>query len=191
MHPPAWFSKSLTVLDSQLRVRRSHATDRWVIDRKGFVPGTELEILRRRCDRLYSWLSDPNKVADRGTNLKTWKSVKDEMDSAETGYRVICTPTDLNPGVFNDLCQADMQRYGGYARFCDAIEADEAKAELEQERTTSNKRVAMNAEVFDVLNFLGRKRAVAEDSHETDLRYMLHGKRTQPGDAPLITLTDF
>lgn len=189
MKPPVWFTKALAVLDSNLRVRRSISSERWVIERKGFVPPTEIEILRRRSARLYSWLADQSKAKDLDKNKKLWKSVKDELDSAEAGYRVICTPNDLTPQVYNDLCQSDMQRYGGFARFCDEIEAAEAKAEIEADRVMTNRHIAFNNEVFDILSFMERKRAVSHQGK--DLNYWLHGKKTQPGDGPLITLTDF
>lgn len=189
MKPPVWFTKALSILDSQLRVRRSKAAPRWVIERKGVVPGTELELLRRRSARLYAWLSDPSKAKDLDKNTKTWKSVKDELDSAEAGHRVVCTPNDLNVEVYNDLCRADMQRYGGYARFCDAIEAEENAQEINAARMETNRHLAFNSEVCDILSFMDRKRAVAHKGK--DLNYWLHGKKTQPGDAPLIQLTDF
>lgn len=189
MKPPVWFTKALSILDSQLRVRRSQAAERWVIERKGFVPLTEIEILRRRTARLYTWLSDPNKANDLVKNTATWKSVKDELDSADAGYRVICTPNDLNTDVYNDLCRSDMQRYGGFARFCDEVEAKEAKDDLEAERVMTNKHLAFGNEVFDILRFMENKRAVAHQGK--DLNWWLHGKTTQPGDAPLIQLTDF
>jgi hypothetical protein len=49
----------------------------------------------------------------------------------------------------------------------------------------------MNAEVYDILNFLNRKKGSELDNGHQDLKYLLHGRHTQQGDAPLISLTDF
>lgn len=191
MRPPAWFTRALGILDPLLEVRRSTAAPRWVIARRAAIPFTEIDLLRKRDKRLREWIADPTKADVLAKNKKTWHSVHDELVSAEAGSRVICTPNVLNQEVYNDLCRADMQRYGGYARFCDAIEAEELKQDVAAERTSQNRRNAFNAEVYDIMSFLMRKRAVAEDHGEKDLKYLLHGQRTQPGEAPLIQLTDF
>lgn len=115
----------------------------------------------------------------------------DEVCSAEQQKRVICRPRALNQEVYNSLCQSDFQRYGGFARYCTQMEQEEERLEAEQERIMSNKRQAMNAEVYDILQFLHRKRGAALDQGHQDLKYLLHGRHTVEGDAPVVQLSDF
>ena len=48
----------------------------------------------------------------------------------------------------------------------------------------------MHAEVYDILEFLNRKKGAMLDRNEQDLNYLLHGKRTTESTKPHITLTD-
>jgi hypothetical protein len=193
MKPPAWFVRALTQMDPLLSIRRSIVSEHWVIERKAVIVGTEIETLRRRRDRIYRWITSPNEVQRKNmtANKKEWQSLVDEVDSAERQKRIICRPREINQQVYNDLCNSDIQRYGGFARFCTEIERREEREEAEAERVLSNRRQAMNAEVYDMMDFLYRKRGSLLDHGHDDLKYLLHGRHTRPGDKPVIQLADF
>ena len=190
---PEWFSKALATLDPLLSIRKSIITSHWVLERKGIILGSEIETLRRRRDRMWRWVNFPNEMQKRDLhkNRKEWQSLVDEVYSAEQQKRIICRPRELNQKVYNDLCQADFQRYGGFARYCTQMEQEEERLEAEQERILSNKRQALNAEVFDMLSFLHRKRGAMLDQGHQDFRYLLHGRHTKEGDGPVVSLADF
>lgn len=193
MKPPAWFIKAIEILDPLLSVRRSQVSAHWVIERKAVIPITELDTLRRRTARVWRWIHFPNEEQKKQlhANRVSWQALQDEVTSAELGKRVICRPRVLNQQVYNDLCQSDIRRYGGYARFCTDMEQAEERREADVERMTSNKRQAMNGEVYDMLNFMERRRSAELGHGHQDLAYLLHGRHSQPGDAPVIQLTDF
>lgn len=193
MSVPQWFVKAIGALDPLLSVRRSEVSSHYVIERKAVIPPSETETLRRRCDRMWRWVTFPNEEQRKQLhkNRIAWQSLRDELTSAENGKRVICRPRVLNQQVYNDLCASDIRRYGGYARFCTEMEEAEERAEADAERITSNKRQAMNGEVYDILNFLERRRTVELAHGYEDLGKLLHGKPTKEGDAPLLQLTDF
>jgi hypothetical protein len=190
---PAWFVKALAIMDPLLSIRKSVVTSHWVIERKAIILGSEIETLRRRRDRMWRWINFPNDVQKEQlhANRKEWQSLADEVCSAEQQKRVICRPRWLDQEVYNSLCQSDFQRYGGAARYCTNLEQEEERLEAEQERILSNKRQALNAEVFDMLSFLHRKRGAALDQGHQDFKYLLHGRHTKEGDAPVVQLSDF
>jgi len=192
MNPPQWFVRALENLDPLLRVRWGQVRAHWVIERKGVIPAQEIETLQRRERRLFGWITYPNpkQVEAIHKNRITWMNVAEELASARRGYRVICMPTVLNNQVFTDLCRSDFQRYGGFARFCDQMEAEEAFAENDAERQLANKRRAMNGEVYDIMNFLNRKKSDAMENGHTDLNYLLHGTQGE-GAKPVLTLAEF
>lgn len=196
MKPPAWFVKALGILDPLLSVRNSVVTSHFVIERKGVILGSELETLRRRRDRMHRWITFPNADQKKQIhkNRMAWQSLCDEVESAEHGKRVIVRPRALNQEVYNGLCKSDFRRYGGAARFCTELEQEEERNDAEAERILSNKRQAFNAEVYDVMQFLERKRSDAmanRPESELDLAHLLHGKHSKPGDAPIMRLGDF
>lgn len=195
-HAPQWFVKAVTSMDPLLSVRESVSSAHWVIERKAVIAPSEIETLRRRRDRVWRWINFPNEEQKRQIhqNRIAWQSLADEVESAERGKRVICRPRVLNQQVYNDLCQADIRRYGGAARFCTDMEQAEERHEAEMERILQNKRDAFNKEVYDMMQFLERRKSDAmanRPESELDLRYLLHGKHTQAGDAPVIQLADF
>lgn len=196
MKPAAWFIKALGILDPLLSVRSSVVTSHFVIERKAVILGSELETLRRRRDRMYRWITFPNEDQKKQIhkNRMAWQSLCDEVESAEHGKRVIVRPRALNQEVYDGLCRSDFRRYGGAARFCTELEQEEERLEADVERMLSNKRCAMNAEIFDIMNFLERKKSDAmanRPESELDLSYLLHGRHSKPGDAPLVQLADF
>ena len=196
MKPPAWFVKAIGILDPLLSVRRSVVTSHWVLQRKAVVPITEIDVLKRRAARLWRWVTFPNEDQKKQIhkNRRAWQSLTDEIASAEAGCRVICRPRELNQQVYNDLCTSDFRRYGGYAAFCDIEDEKDRKIEAEAERVASNKRQAMSGEVYSIINFLERKRFDAMSNRpesQLDLNYLLHGRHSKEGDAPMIQLSDF
>lgn len=193
MIAPKWFTDAIALLDPLLSVRKSVVTSHWVVERKAVIPASEIQILIRRRDRMWRWITSPTTEQKEQIhkNRVAWQNLCDEVESAQHGKRVICRPRWLDQTVYNGLCQSDIQRYGGFARFCTELEQEEERIEADQERMQSNKRVAMNAEVYDILNFLNRKKGSELDNGHQDLKYLLHGRHTAEGDAPLISLTDF
>lgn len=191
---PEWFSRALAQMDPLLSIRKSIVTSHFVIERKATIVATEIATLIRRRDRMLRWITYPNDVQKEQLhkNRKEWQSLVDEVCSAEQQKRIICRPRWLDQEVYNSLCQSDFQRYGGAARYCTQLEQEEERRDADQERILSNKRQALNAEVYDILSFLARKCSSKLDhGHDNDLKYLLHGQHSKPGDAPLIRLTDF
>lgn len=194
MTAPKWFTDALALIDPLLSVRKSIVTSHWVIERKGVITTDEIGILIRRRDRLHRWITNPHTAEQKEQihkNRQGWQSLCDEVESAQHGKRIICRPRALNQEVYNGICKSDLQRYGGFARFCTEIEQAEEKHEADQERMLSNKRQAMSAEVYDILGFLHRRKGTQLDQGEQDLKFMLHGRHTKPDDKPLVQLTDF
>ena len=188
--------RSLSILDPLLSVRDSVVTSHWVIERVGVISSGEVETLKRRRDRIYRWITFPNEEQKKQLhkNRVAWQSLCDEVASAERGKRVIVRPRALNQEVYDGLCRSDFRRYGGAARYCTELEQEEERRDAEIERVNSNKRMAMNAEIYDVMQFLERKRSDAmanRPESELDLSYLLHGRHSKPGDKPLIQLSDF
>lgn len=193
MNAPQWFIKAIAILDPLLTVRRSEVSNHWVIERTAVIPPSEVEILRRRTARIWRWVTFPNEEQKKQIhkNRIAWQAIADELKSAEVGKRVICRPRDLTTEVYDGLCRSDFRRYGGYARFCNDLEAGEERYEADQERVMSNKRRAVNGEVYSILEFLDRKQSEKLNHGHQDMSYLLHGKHSKPGDAPLIQLSDF
>lgn len=193
--PSAWFVRALGVLDPLLSVRASVSSGKhWCVERKAVVPTSEIEILRRREARLWRWINSPVDDTQRQQihkNRVAWMSLRDELTAAEAGKRVICRPTVLTQQVYNDLCKSDFQRYGGYARFCEELETAEEAAEADQERMLSNKRQAMSGEVYDIMQFLHRRKNAEMENGHRDLKYLLHGRHSAPEDKPLIQMAEF
>lgn len=193
MSVPPWFVNAIRTLDPLLSVRPSVSTSHFVIERKAVVPITELDVLKRREARLWRWVNNPTPDQKDALhkNRVALQSLQDEVASAEKGKRVICRPRTLTQQVYNDLCRSDLQRYGGYARFCTEIETAEERHEADQERQMSNKRQAMSGEVYSILNFLERKKSDAMENGHRDMSYLLHGKHAKPEDSPLMQLSEF
>lgn len=193
--PSQGFVNSLAGLDPLLRVRWGQVIHQWVIDRKSPLTDQEIFYLKRRRDRAARLVTKstgaglhPNQVEKL---QQTWMGLSEEVISAEEGRRVIVYATDLNPKLYDALVLSDMKRYGGYARFADHLEAEEARREADIDRQLANKRNALNKETFDMLNFLWRKKESKLLDGERDFRYLLHGRRTTEDSQPLVKLTDF
>jgi hypothetical protein len=192
MKPPAWFVKAIGLLDPLLSIRHSLVTSHWVIERQGIILDTEVQTIKRRRDRMWKWINYPNarQKEQIHQNRKEWQSLVDEADSAERQKRVICRPRVLNQGVYDDLCQSDFRRYGGYARYCTQMEQEDERRDAEIERLLENKRKVVHGEVYDILKFLRDKKGSLLDHNEQDLNYLLHGKRSTENTTPHIVLAD-
>jgi hypothetical protein len=192
MMPPVWFVKAIGLLDPLLSIRHSLVTSHWVIERQGIILDTEVQTIKRRRDRMWKWINYPNarQKEQIHQNRKEWQSLVDEADSAERQKRVICRPRVLNQGVYDDLCQSDFRRYGGYARYCTQMEQEEERREAEVERLLENKRKVLHGEVYDILKFLQEKKGSLLDRNEQDLHYMLHGTHATENTTPHIVLSD-
>ena len=195
MRPPEWFVKAIGILDPLLSVHWSDATAQFVIDRKAVLAPTELHYLRKKEAGLWFQSQAQNLPTDTSTNVLhqnriKWLGIKAELESAEAGRRVIFTTKELTPKTYEYLCASDIRNYGGYARFADDLEAEEARAESERERVMDNKSRAIHGEVYDMINFLHRKKGAYLDQNCQDMKFMLHGKRADPGDEPLIKLAE-
>jgi len=191
--PPAGFVRSLQLMDSLLSVRWGPKVGKWVIERKAFVPVSEIEFLRKRKARAKAFFNHPPANATSAQKQQQgalWEELSEELASARMGKRPIMFTKVLSPEIYNALAAADIRRYGGYARYADALEAGEERAEAEAERILSNKRNAYNKEVYDMLNFIWKKREDSLINGERDMRKLLHDKKTQPDDEPLLSLTD-
>ena len=181
-------------MDPLLSIRRSTVRNCWVVERKAYINPSEIATLKRRQERIWRWCTTPandDQRKDLHKNRIAWQAITDEVVSAEQGKRVIVCPRILNQFVYDSLCKSDLQRYGGFARFCTEMEEAEEKLEADQERVMSNKRKAMSGEVFDILNFLERKRSEQLNHGQLDLNYLLHGKPTKEDTPQVYTLDSF
>jgi len=193
--PAEWFVKSIGSLDPLLRVRWSDATAQYVIDRVAVLNQSELYYLRKKEAGLWFQCQAQNLPVDKDTNILhqkriKWLGIKAELESAEDGRRVIFTTKELTPKTYDYLCASDIRNYGGYARFADDLEAEESRAESERQRVAENKNNVVHGEVYDMMNFLHRKKGAYLDRNCTDMHLMLHGKPKTPESEPLIKLAE-
>lgn len=193
--PAEWFVKAIGILDPLLGVRWSDAGAQYVIDRKAVLGPDELKYLRRKEAGLWQQCQAQNLAADKPTSdlhekRMKWIAIKMELESAEAERRVIFSTKELTPKMYEHLCASDIKRYGGYARFADDLEAEESRAEADRKRILDNKNRAMHGEVFEMMDFLHRKKGTYLDRACTDMRLMLHGKPTTQESDPLVRLTD-
>jgi hypothetical protein len=171
------FEKALQLVDPSLSVRWGSVINQWVVERTAVIPLTEMGYLTKREARLDKIVHDPHHPQCK-IHFGTWQSCAEELQSAKTGKRVICITSVLSQQIFNAICQSDMQRYGGYSRFADELEAAEMKMYVDQERIAANEREAINKEVYDQLNFIWRKKEDLLLNGERNMNKLLHGKRS-------------
>lgn len=180
--PVERFQETIQRMDPLLAVRWGDFASQWVVERKAPLLGGEVFYLTRRQERLRLIVERKDTKAKREHYRQQWIGVSEELESARRGCRVILITKELKPQVYDMLCAADMQRYGGYARIADQIEAREAKEEADKERMNENERTAIHSEVHSMLNFIWRKRDDDLCRGERDMQYLLHGtrKRSEP-----------
>jgi hypothetical protein len=168
--PPKGFVTMLSIMDDKLRVRWGPVIGAWVIDRMAHIPVSEKMLLEKRYNRLRRWA---NKVSPIAKEVETYMNIAEEWLSMKDGRRVIFTTPVLNDKVFNALCASDMQRYGGYSRFADELEAQERQEERARHWRQAHVREELNRESFDQINFLERKRTTQLQHGVTDLKTLL------------------
>ena len=185
--PSKNFLATLQLMDASLSLRWGDTISQWVVERKGIIGADELHYLAKREARLKGWVNDPTRPK-KEMERQTWMGVKEEFESAKRGMRVIIFAPELTPKIFDMLALSDLQRYGGYSRYADEMEKIEAERDARVEREMSNKRIALNAEVFDMMNFMERKKLTELIHGERNIGLLLHGKRS---NGPLVKLQDF
>lgn len=191
---PIGFTTSLTNLDPLLSVRWGETIGQWVIERKAVIPDSELQFLVRREARLRRNIATPlasTKPSTLANMKKTWVGVSEELVAARTGKRVILFSHHLTAALYDALVAGDITRYGGYARFADAMDRADERKEADVDRQLENQRHAYNQEVWGMLDHIWRKKESGLLQGERDMRYLLHGKHTREDSEPLIKITDF
>lgn len=171
--PPSGFVRTLGLLDPLLSLRWGEGLGQWVVERRAvnFLPSEKAYMIKRR-ERLGK-LSAANP-----TDVKTrdkFRNVCEEVISMQDGKRVILFTRDLNSHVYDALCLANIQKYGGYSRYCDKLEAEEERAEAALERSQAGRRDDANREMYDTINFLEKKKLTKMLHGEKNLSTLLHG----------------
>lgn len=188
--PAQSFVNSLKGLDPLLSVYWGETIGKWIVARKGVIPIEEVGLLVKRQARLERLVRsyDGSPMGLKKMEEKR-KEVTESVRAAKNGKRIVLFSAVLSPQLYDQLVLADMTRYGGYSFFADQMEQAEAKAEMELERKQREQRMALNKEVYDMLNFVWRKREDALLNGERDLGKLVHGQKSGP--SPLVQLTDF
>ncbi len=180
--PPDWFIRAINALDPLLSVRWGQIIGQFVVERKAFISQFELQYLKNRAERLALLAKDTTRK-DHKKLLDTYRGVAEELIAAQQGRRVIFFAKSITQDTYNMLCLSDIKRYGGYSRLADDLEEMETKAEKKIEKAAEDRRETVNREVFDILQFLFRKRSAALDHGHRNLNELLHGRKS---DAPII-----
>lgn len=187
MQPPVGFVNTLALLDPLLNVRWGECAGKWVVERKAVTPVTELQWLRRRREREYA-------RARRGEKMQTDVThLNEEIVSLERGYRVICIESALTTQLYNNLCLTDITSYGGYSRYADEVEREEAEAKRKQDAAFSALLDDMLKESFgtgngdvNIHSFLTSKKRAGALKQLQDGTRTLHEVLGVPAGQPLI-----
>jgi hypothetical protein len=169
VRPPKHFVTLLQSMDPLLSIRYGGTIEQWVIERKAVIGLEELKYMSQRRERLHKKIVNGTATKE---DVNTYKGVAEECDSARYGKRVIIFARELDRKVYDALCVGDLQRYGGYSRYADEIERNEAEEEVRKERALSAHNLEMNKECFGrfgIHDFIVRKK-------QTELRQ--HGVRS-------------
>jgi hypothetical protein len=181
MTPSDSFVRTLQAMDPLLSVRWGPHVYAWVVQRKAVLPETEVFYLRRRAERL-------TRRVNAGTapeaDKETLKGVLEELICAEDGKRVILFAPALTDKIYNQLCLADITKYGGYSRYADLMEQREAAKEADRERQQSEWNIARNKEAAGVLRFLEDRRSTALAHGGQTIAQMLGTKDYLPKSLP-------
>lgn len=171
--PPSGFVRTLGLLDPLLSLRWGEGLGQWVVERKAvnFLPSEKGYMVRRRerLGRLHA--ANPNDVKTRDK----FRNVCEEVISMQDGKRVILFTRDLNSHVYDALCLANIQKYGGYSRYCDKLEAEEEATEARLERAQANRREDASREMFEQVKFIENKKLSRMITGHKDLNSLLHG----------------
>lgn len=175
LSPEQRFILNLQSFDPLLSVRYSDILQSWVIERKAYLRENEVYYLKRRLERTERLLrARPDSLEIR----KSRDGIAEEFLSAQRGARVIFFTRNLDRTCFDRLAMSDCQRYGGYSRMADEIDQLDKQEEKRQERKEMDELFGMNEEAWNQMRFLRDRRSVQLDHGERDLRYLLHGKRS-------------
>lgn len=176
MTPSASFVQMLQIMDPLLSVRWGSTIGQWVVERKALVPDYEITYLRNRRERTGRWIRE-EKYKDEPAKWKrlnsTHKELVEEAQAAEGGKRVIRFASALDRRLYDELCLADIQKFGGYSRLADAMDQQEEKEMAERDRKAQEERIAKGKEVYDILSFLDRKRQSELAHGQRDLKKLL------------------
>lgn len=174
--PSASYVSMLQLMDPLLSVRWGGTIEQWVVERKAMIPDYEITYLRNRRDRTARWIREgrnKDKKAEWARVQSTHKELVEEYGSAMAGKRVIRFSTALDNRLYNELCMADIKRYGGYSRLADEWDKQDEKEDAETARAQREEGIAKGKEVYDILNFLERKRTDQLLNGERDLKKLL------------------
>lgn len=181
MHVPEAFLRCLQHMDPLLSVRWGSHVEQWVIERKAVIAEKETYWLKRRAARMDKKVNAGSATAEDKTSLI---GVLEELDSAADNKRVVLFARSLTDSIYNQLCLADIQKYGGYSRYCDELERQEEAREQDTERQLSNERIARWKEAAGVIKFLDDKRSTMLDHGCRDVAQMLGTKDYLPKALP-------
>lgn len=167
------FIRNLQGLDHLLDCRWSDLLSSWVIDRKAIVPDTEVRFLTNRLARAEKWLREsPDDTKKRSHR----DGVAEELRSARAGRRVIFFTRHLDRRCYDRLALGDIQRYGGYSRLADEIEAEEKAVAKKLDHEHASELEDVNREAFDQLNFILDKKDARLHAGVRNLKTLLHGR---------------
>jgi hypothetical protein len=180
------FERSLQLMDRYLYVRWGGVMNQWVIERKAYLPLSEIEFLRRRQARFTRWCNEFSEGPKLDQCKHLLQEITEELESAKNGRRVIIYTRELDRRVFDMLVRADMQRFGGYSRFADEVERLAESSEAKQARAHENQIADLNREVYDQMDFIERRRST-DLAEGKSMREMLSSGTRVPKapDAPL------
>lgn len=148
------FEQSIQLFDPLLSLRKSSFLyGKWIIERKAHIPETEMEFLKRRRDRLRRFVNAESAPHKRARLNTIYSQVAEEFASAQAGRRVVLFADQLDRRIFDALVTSDIQRYGGYSRYADELEAAEKRREQQAERELARMRDDLHAEAHDKMNF--------------------------------------
>lgn len=173
---PEVFQKALNSFDPLLSVRRGRALNKsWVIERKAFIPPSELDFLARRQERAFRSASkkQATKPQEYAKAYDLACQIREEYEAAREGKRVVIFVTDLDRRVFDALALGDVQRYGGFSRFINELEGRESARETDEKRMNSNENEAISKDAYEKMNFLWDRRQTELIDGKTNMKELL------------------
>lgn len=175
------FVNALEQLDPLLSVRWGQVINSWVIERKAYVPASEIVFLERRAQRAKANLEENPQDKSRALMLK---EIQEEYASAKTGRRVVLYAQNLDNRVFNNLVAADMAKYGGYVRFADELEKQEQEEKERKEKKYFSDLHELNREVYDVMSWMHRRKETEIENGRSRELMREAFKLEKPGKRP-------
>ena len=173
---PETFQQALNSFDPLLTVRRGRALHKaWVIERKAYIPPSEVDFLARRQERAFRSASKKKieKPQDYAKAYDLACQIREEYEAAVGGKRVIIFVEKLDRRVFDALALGDVQRYGGFSRYISEIEARESFRDNDEKRMNSNQNEALSKEAYEKMNFLWDRRQTELIDGQTNMKELL------------------